>query len=73
MRAQLEPEGWQAEKYHSQRVYHYIRGTLSLCRKLGFYTGEVTPDNPSKRTKEDCSACVKQIERERRKAAASAK
>lgn len=54
-------EGWQAEKHYNQRVYHYIQGTMSLCRKLGFYTGELAPDNPDTRTKEDCSACVKKL------------
>lgn len=55
-------EGWQAEKHHSQRIYHYINGTFSLCGKLGFYTGEVIPDNQEKRTAEDCKACIKKLD-----------
>jgi hypothetical protein len=41
-------EGWQAEKHYSQKVYHYIAGTFSLCGKLGFYTGELTKRRPAK-------------------------
>jgi hypothetical protein len=54
-------EGWQAEKHYAQRVYHYVVGTFSLCGKLGFYTGELIPDNPAKRTREDCRACIKKL------------
>lgn len=57
-------EGWQDEKYSSQRVYHYIGGGgFSLCGKLGFYTGETKPDSPSERTPVDCAACVKKLNR----------
>ena len=56
-------EGWQAEKAYSQRIYHFISGTFSLCGKLGFYTGELTPDDPTNRTKEDCKACTKKLEK----------
>ena len=34
-------EGWQTTKRNEQRVYHYIRDTFSLCRKLGFYSDEL--------------------------------
>ena len=56
-------EGWQAEKVQSQRVYHYIRDTFSLCGKLGFYRGDVIADNPEQRTKADCRACIKKLDR----------
>lgn len=56
-------EGWQAEKHSSQRIYHFINGTFSLCGKLGFYVGELTPDVPEKRTDEDCKACIKKLDR----------
>ncbi len=56
-----QPEGWQAEKYYQQRVYHYIVGTFSLCGKLGFYTGELTADDSQKRGPKDCTACIKKL------------
>lgn len=58
-------EGWQAEKVHTQRIYHYIVGTFSLCRKLGFYTGELMPDT-GKPGREDCKACVRLLEKRKK-------
>lgn len=57
-------EGWQAEKHTTQRVYHYIAGTFSICGKLGFYTGEVMP-HTGKKGKEDCSECFRRVEKKR--------
>jgi hypothetical protein len=51
-------EGWQAEKNMGQRVYHYIVGTFSLCRKLGFYTGKLIPFKGTKGD-EDCAECFR--------------
>jgi hypothetical protein len=57
---QEEREGWMAEKPHSVRRYHYIRGTVALCRGYGFYRGELTPYQYSPtRGREDCAACFK--------------
>lgn len=36
IQAEATSEGWQAEKCTSQRVYHYIVDTFSLCKRLGF-------------------------------------
>jgi hypothetical protein len=55
-------EGWQAEKHHAQRVYHYIVGTFSLCKKLGFYTGELMPHKGTK-GREDCAECFRRVEK----------
>lgn len=55
-------EGWQAEKYYSQRVYHYIVGTFSLCGKLGFYMGELMPHEGEKGS-EDCAECFRRVEK----------
>ena len=57
-----ETQGWQVEKHYSQRVYHYIDHTFSLCGKLGLYIGELAADNPEKRSREDCKACIKKLE-----------
>jgi hypothetical protein len=57
-----EKEGWQAEKPYSQRVYHYIVGTFSLCGRLGFYMGEVTAHAGGK-GRADCSECYRRVEK----------
>lgn len=49
-------EGWQAEKYPTQRVYHYIADSFSLCGKLGLYMGELQV------AKEDCAACYRKLQ-----------
>ena len=56
-------EGWQLDKHPLQRVYHYIRGTFSLCGKLGFYLGDLAPDDAAKRSKEDCKACTRKLDK----------
>lgn len=60
-----EPEGWQAEKRWDQRRYHFIRGTFSLCRKLGFYRGELVYGGlkPSDNA-EDCAQCARLVQKE---------
>jgi hypothetical protein len=55
-------EGWQAEKHTSQRVYHYIVGTFSLCGRLGFYMGELMP-HAGKKGAEDCAECFRKAEK----------
>lgn len=56
-------EGWQDEKHPSQRVYHYIRGTFSLCGSLGFYRGDLVPDVSEKRGSKDCKACIRKLDK----------
>jgi hypothetical protein len=59
-------EGWQVDKHPRQRVYHYIGpDTMALCGKLGFYRGELAPDEPTKRSREDCKACAKKLDGKR--------
>jgi hypothetical protein len=55
-------EGWQDEKHPQQRVYHYIRDTMSLCGSLGFYRGDLLPDVLEKRTRQDCKACTRKLD-----------
>lgn len=65
-KGQPEPRGWQAEKRHDQRKYHYIVGSRSLCLKLGFYTGELMAElQPlnDKPGKEDCAECHRRLKR----------
>lgn len=63
--ADAEREGWQAEKRYDQRRYHFIRGTFSLCQKLGFYFGELVEGGlkPSDNA-EDCAQCVRHVQKE---------
>lgn len=57
-------EGWQAEKYSSQRVYHYIVDTFSLCGKLGFYSGELQAAKMGQeKSGEDCAACYRKLQK----------
>ena len=58
-------EGWMAEKPLHANRYHYIRGTIALCRGYGFYTGELMPDKGApERGREDCAACFKRLRKE---------
>lgn len=67
--ADEEKEGWQAEKYYSQRVYHYILGSFSLCGRLGFYMGEVMPHKEgSEKRREDCADCYRRVKKRLAKA-----
>ena len=57
-------EGWMAEKPPQMRVYHYIEGARSLCRKYGFYQGELMRDaGKVVRGREDCAECFKRLRR----------
>lgn len=60
-----ESEGWQGEKRFDQRRYHYIRGTFSLCQKLGFYFGPLVEGGlkPSDNI-EDCAQCARLVQKE---------
>ena len=59
-------EGWGVL---TGRKAHYYRQTFSLCRKRGFYTGPLEPDDgPSP---DDCAQCRRRLEAERRKADAT--
>lgn len=66
-KASERSEGWQVEKAYSQRIYHYILDTFSLCGRLGFYKGELMPDRPEKRGREDCKACIKVLDKRAKK------
>lgn len=66
MSESTEPrEGWQAEASRSQRKWHFIVGTESLCGKFGFYFGEVAEGGMtlSDRT-DDCAECKRRVARE---------
>jgi hypothetical protein len=58
-----KPEGWQAEKYYTQRVYHYIVGTFSLCQRLGFYTGELQSHKGQEKGRDDCAECYRRLKK----------
>lgn len=63
-------EGWQADRHSSQRVYHFIRGTMALCGGLGFYTGDlIAAVNGSPRGDEDCAKCYRLLMAEQKRAA----
>lgn len=55
-------EGW-AFPANARRA-HYMRDTMALCRRYGFYTGPLQADN-GKPSKDDCTACRKALEAER--------
>ncbi len=58
-------EGWQAEARHHQRGFHYVRGALSLCGRLGSYRGPLVPGGlvPSVSV-QDCTDCRRRVDRE---------
>jgi hypothetical protein len=60
--AEAATEGWGVMRPGDRR-FHYYRNMDSLCRRIGFYRGELTPDN-GKPTKDDCAACRKVLERQ---------
>ncbi len=64
-----EREGWQAEGSYTQRKWHFIRGTESLCGKFGLYFGEVIPGGlKSSTSRDDCADCKRRVDREIAKA-----
>ena len=60
-------EGWGVLRPGDRR-FHYYREGMSLCRRVGFYRSELTPDTGTNTL--DCAACRKVLDRE---AAAEAK
>lgn len=58
-------EGWGVMRPGDRR-FHYYRDTMSLCRKVGFYRFELSPDTGT--TEDDCAACRKVLDREKAKA-----
>lgn len=66
-------EGWQAEMTPGARSFHFIRETMALCRKVGFYRGDLVPDVPtSPKGNDDCTKCFR-ILRGQQQAAKAAK
>jgi hypothetical protein len=63
MTAPKPSEGWGVMRPGDRR-YHYYRDTMSLCRRVGFYQGELTPDTYEP-TPQDCAACHKVLDREK--------
>lgn len=59
-------EGWGVIR-PGDRKAHYYRETMSLCRRVGFYTGPLDPDDSP--SKDDCAACRKELTREAAKKA----
>ena len=57
-------EGWQAEGAHTQRRWHYIRGTKSICGKFGFYFGEIVDGGLKPGGPDDCAECKRRVQRE---------
>lgn len=55
-------EGWGVIR-PGDRKAHYYRLMMSLCGRVGFYQGELEPDNGPSR--DDCAACRKVLARER--------
>ena len=64
-------EGW-GDKRPGDRVYHFYRDGTSLCRKVGFYFEELTPDT-GKYQKYDCKACTKVLTKEGKRPAEARK
>jgi hypothetical protein len=61
-------EGWGAIR-PGDRKAHYYADMTSLCRRVGFYTGPLDPDEFA--SKDDCAACRKELLRRDAKKAAS--
>jgi hypothetical protein len=58
-------EGWGVIRPGDRRA-HYYRDMTSLCRRVGFYSGPLEPDD--RPSPDDCAACRKQLGREAVKA-----
>jgi hypothetical protein len=51
-------EGWgNPEPFNSRSKFHYFRGGMSLCRKWGFYRGDLEQGNDEHW--ENCGKCQK--------------
>ena len=59
-------EGWGVIRPGDRRA-HYYRNGMSLCRRIGFYGGSLDPD--AFKSKDDCAACRKLLDREHAQAA----
>lgn len=55
------PEGW--GKSLVSRKWHYFRNRDSLCRRIGFYFGEVEQGNDH--SSDNCSAYAKILSKEK--------
>ena len=62
-------EGWGVIR-PGNRIAHYYRDLTSLCRRVGFYTGPLEPDEFTSTA--DCKACRKELTREAAKRGAAA-
>lgn len=52
-------EGWGVLR-PGDRKHHYYDSSFSLCRRVGFYHGELTPDD-GKPGADDCAACRREL------------
>jgi len=59
-------EGWGALR-PGDRKHHYYRKNFSLCRRVGFYFGHLSPHTGGDFSPNDCAACVKVLQREEAK------
>jgi hypothetical protein len=57
-------EGWGVIRPGDRRA-HYYRAMTALCRRVGFYTGPLEPDEFT--SKQDCAACRRVLDREKPK------
>lgn len=58
-------EGWQAEGSYTQKRWHFIIGSESLCRKFGFYFGAIVPGGMTvSESPSDCAECKRRVVRE---------
>lgn len=55
-------EGWGVLR-PGDRKWHYYRDNTSLCGKVGFYFGDLEPDDGNEVSK-DCRACRKKLDKE---------
>jgi hypothetical protein len=58
-----EPEGWGVLRPGDRR-HHYYRKSFSLCGRVGFYFGHLSPDDGTLGP-EDCKACRKALDKGR--------
>ena len=61
IKSEEKKEGWGVEKPDRKKTYCYYVGSTSLCRKWGFYFGEVEQgedDHP-----DNCKACKKKLKK----------
>lgn len=60
-------EGWGVIRPGDRKAHYYRKG-MSLCRRIGFYSGYIEPADDTKSTisPDDCAACRKILDREAR-------